>query len=91
MHVYLKPTQGYLACQICGGMSFARREVKMTTSGMTFFDLDWLNKSADGVICLRCGYVHTFMGVAHQWVNPADVPPGDLPPDSAGPAPAAPD
>jgi hypothetical protein len=53
----------------------------MTTTGMTFMDLDWLNRSAEGVICVRCGYVHTFMAQAHQWVDPASVNPDDLPVD----------
>lgn len=81
MHVFIMPTQTFLSCQICSGLLFARREVKMTTTGMTFFDLDWLNKSAEGVICVRCGFVHTFMGNAHQWVPPENVNPADLPAD----------
>ena len=81
VHLYIKPTQTFLSCQVCGGLLFGRREVKMTTTGMTFFDLDWMNKSADGVICVRCGFVHTFMGDAHQWVSPEQVNPADLPRD----------
>ena len=81
MHVYILPTQKFMSCQICEGIVFAQREIKMTTTGMTFFDLDWMNKSADGVICVRCGFVHTFMGGAHQWVSPEQVKPGDLPVD----------
>ncbi|MFN8192773.1 MAG: hypothetical protein U0R80_00650 [Nocardioidaceae bacterium] len=81
MHVFIKPTQRFLACQVCGGVTFARREIKMTTTGMTFFDLDWLNASADGVICIRCGFVHTFMSDTHQWVDPETVKPEDLPVD----------
>ena len=81
MHVYLRPTQSFLACHVCGGLRFASREIKMTTTGMTLLDLDWLNRSAEGVICLRCGFVHTFMADAHQWVDPAAVDPAHLPPD----------
>ena len=81
MHVFVKPTQSFLACHVCGGLRFARREIEMTTTGMTFLDLDWLNRSAEGVICLRCGYVHTFMGDAHQFVDPEVVDPKDLPAD----------
>ena len=81
MHVFIKPTQRFLSCHVCEGLQFAQREIKMTTTGMTFFDLDWLNRSADGVICVRCGYVHTFLGDAHQWVDPAHVDPADLPAD----------
>ncbi len=86
MHVYIRPTQRFLSCLVCEDLLFARREVKMTTTGMSFFDLDWLNKAADGVICLRCGYVHHFMGDAHQWVRPEDVRPGDLPDDPHAPS-----
>ena len=43
--------------------------------------LDWLNRSAEGVICLRCGFVHTFMGDGHQFVEPEAVDPKDLPED----------
>lgn len=81
MHLFIRPMQSFLACHACGGLSFARREIKMTTTGMTFFDMDWLNRSADGAICMRCGFVHTFMADAHQWVDPAVVDPKDLPQD----------
>lgn len=81
MHVFVLPSQSFLSCHACGGLVFAQREIKMTTTGMTFFDLDWLNKSADGAVCIRCGFVHTFMGNGHQWVDPSVVEPGDLPAD----------
>ena len=48
---------------------------------MTFLAAGLADKSADGVICVRCGYVHTFMGDAHEWVDPAVVDPADLPRD----------
>ena len=81
MHLYILPTKSFLSCQICSGLLFGRREVKMTTTGMTFFDLDWLNASAEGAICIRCGFVHTFMGNGYQWVRPEDARPEDLPYD----------
>lgn len=84
MHVFVRPTQAFLACQVCSGVDFERREIKMTTTGLTMMDLDWLNRSADGAICVRCGYVHTFMADAHQWVEPAAVDPADLPHDPFG-------
>ena len=88
MHVYILPAQRFLSCHVCQGNVFAQREIKMNTTGMSFFDLDWLNKSADGVICVRCGFVHTFMGGAHQWVPMDQVNPADLPADPfAGTAP----
>lgn len=85
MHVFVKPTQSFLACQVCAGVVFAQREVKMNTTGMSFMDLDWLNRSGDGVICVRCGFVHVFMGENHQWVQPSAVDPADLPRDPHAP------
>jgi predicted nucleic-acid-binding Zn-ribbon protein len=88
MHVFIRPTQSFLRCHVCQGNEFAQREIKMTTTGMTFMDLDWLNRSADGAICVRCGFVHTFMAEAHQWLHPSAVEPGDLPDDPLASAPA---
>lgn len=87
MHLFIRPTQRFLTCQVCGGVEFARREIKMTTTGMTLLDLDWLNKSADGAVCARCGFVHTFLADAHQWLAPEAVNPEHLPRDplAAGP------
>lgn len=90
MHLFVRPTQAFLSCQVCGGLLFASREIKMTTTGMTFFDLDWLNRSAEGAICLRCGFVHTFFGDTHQWIAPEDVQPQDLPADPLADGPGSP-
>ncbi len=54
-------------CHVCGGGEFIQREIKMQTTGLTFFDLDWLNESADGAVCTTCGYVHQFAGTFHVW------------------------
>ncbi|WP_121258815.1 zinc ribbon domain-containing protein [Nocardioides ferulae] len=51
-----------LACLVCGAGAFARREVKMNTTGMSFLGLDWANRSAVAAVCRTCGYVHTFLG-----------------------------
>ncbi|MFT3877352.1 MAG: zinc ribbon domain-containing protein [Propioniciclava sp.] len=56
-------------CRVCGHDRFIQREIKMQTTGLTFLDLDWLNRSADGVICSRCGYVHMFAGGVHEWIG----------------------
>jgi hypothetical protein len=82
--VFIAPTHRYLSCLICSGVSFTQREVQMNTSGMTFMGLDGWNRSADGAICARCGFVHTFMGRAHRWVDPSSVSPEDLPYDPHG-------
>lgn len=66
-----------IGCVVCGATRFDHREVLMNTSGLTFFDLDWANKSAAGAICRACGYVHTFMGDRVEWRSPDDpTPPG---------------
>ncbi|ADG80563.1 GATA-type domain-containing protein OS=Tsukamurella paurometabola (strain ATCC 8368 / DSM /CCUG 35730 / CIP 100753 / JCM 10117 / KCTC 9821 / NBRC 16120/ NCIMB 702349 / NCTC 13040) OX=521096 GN=Tpau_3992 PE=4 SV=1 [Tsukamurella paurometabola] len=53
----------------------------MNTTGATMFGFDWANKSADGAICAACGFVHTFMGPGHRWVDPGSVPATRVPPE----------
>lgn len=60
-------TGAALACVVCGGRDFAYREIKLNTTGMTFMDLDWANRSGAGAICRACGYVHTFLDGGLTW------------------------
>ncbi|HEY0952683.1 hypothetical protein [Nocardioides sp.] len=60
-------TGAALACLACGGRDFAHREIKLNTTGMTFMDLDWANRSGDGAICNACGFVHTFLDGQLSW------------------------
>lgn len=48
-------------CVVCEGVQFFDREVKLNSTGMELFDLGWANKSATGLVCARCGYVHLFV------------------------------
>ena len=64
-----------ISCVVCDGTRFDYREVLMNTSGLTFLDLDWANKSATGAVCRGCGYVHTFMGDRVEWRAPGDPTP----------------
>lgn len=50
-----------LECVICKGTKFWIRETLMNTKGMSFFNLDWANKSATNYVCNDCGYVHWFL------------------------------
>lgn len=50
-----------MTCEICGHDQFYQREGKISTTGMTLLDLDWLNQSANCVVCATCGYVHWFL------------------------------
>ena len=47
-----------LACVICGGDTFTKRNVTMLTSGLAN---SGLNKSADVVTCSSCGFIHHFV------------------------------
>jgi predicted nucleic-acid-binding Zn-ribbon protein len=53
-----------LNCLVCGGTQFWDRELKMNSTGMELLDLGWANASSLGLICVRCGYVHEFVGDA---------------------------
>ncbi|MET7638146.1 zinc ribbon domain-containing protein [Streptomyces sp. NPDC005438] len=59
MRVFLGERQVH--CQFCQHDSFDQREVKLNTTGMSLLNLDWANKSAVGLLCKECGYVHMFM------------------------------
>ena len=45
-------------------------EIKLNTTGATFFGVDWANKSGMGAVCARCGYVHTFLDGMLEWRDP---------------------
>ena len=47
-----------LACVVCGGDTFTRRNVTMLTAGLANTGL---NKSADAVTCSGCGFIHHFV------------------------------
>ncbi len=55
-----------VACLVCGANEFFDREVKLNSSWAEGFGLGWANKSATGLICTTCGYVHEFAGDALQ-------------------------
>jgi predicted nucleic-acid-binding Zn-ribbon protein len=50
-----------LVCHHCGGTEFTQRRAQLNTAVLTFFDLDWLNATADVFVCDRCGYLHWFL------------------------------
>ena len=50
-----------LKCPHCGGTQFTQERAQLNTTVMTFFKLDWLNKSADTFICSACGRIEWFM------------------------------
>lgn len=49
-------------CVVCGADEFVDRPIQLNTAGMELFDMGWANRSATGLICTTCGYVHEFVG-----------------------------
>lgn len=47
-------------CPHCGGEEFAEGEALLNTTGMTFLNLDWANKSASTLMCAVCGRIEWF-------------------------------
>jgi hypothetical protein len=60
--VTLGPQRVPLACLVCRGQLFTDREIKINTSGMEFFGMEWANESGTALVCDQCGFVHTFAG-----------------------------
>jgi predicted nucleic-acid-binding Zn-ribbon protein len=65
------PIGEQLRCLVCAHDRFRQREILLNTSGATFFNVEWANKSGMGAVCERCGYVHTFLDGRLEW---RDVP-----------------
>lgn len=49
-----------VVCPICGETDFAARKVMLNTRKLTFFNLDFLNKTATIYRCLRCSHLLWF-------------------------------
>lgn len=49
-----------LTCPHCGGVDFQKGKVQLNTAGMTFFDFDWPNQSANTFLCDGCGRIEWF-------------------------------
>lgn len=59
-----------LTCPHCGGQDFMESQALVNTTAMTFFKLDWLDKSASVFICQDCGRMEWFL-------NPGPVQEGE--------------
>ena len=46
-----------ITCTHCGNNRFTEQAVLLSTRGLTFFQLDWLNRGATALICSECGLV----------------------------------
>ncbi|MCX8007939.1 MAG: hypothetical protein N3B11_07530, partial [Coriobacteriia bacterium] len=45
----------------CGGEDFDAGTALLNTAGMTFFGLDWANRSATVLICTNCSHIDWFL------------------------------
>ncbi len=54
----------YLECSHCDYQGFQSSSAQLNTALMTFFDFDWLNKSAHVFECEQCGKIEWFGGNA---------------------------
>jgi predicted nucleic-acid-binding Zn-ribbon protein len=48
-------------CPHCEGNTFVEGSAQLNTSGMTFLNLDWANKSATTLACTNCGRIQWFI------------------------------
>lgn len=60
-----EPTQVTIAgrllrCPHCQNDRFFQRSWQLNTTGLTFFNLDWLNPSASNYVCSVCGRIEWF-------------------------------
>jgi len=60
-----KAAEKQVACAHCGGVDFTSQEILMNTRAATFFNLDWLNRTASVLICSQCGRL--------EWFNEAPI------------------
>ncbi len=54
-------TEDGLRCEICKNDRFWYRRAQLHTAVASFFDLEWVQPSADCFVCSRCGYIHWFL------------------------------
>jgi predicted nucleic-acid-binding Zn-ribbon protein len=50
-----------IICPHCNNMQFMQKPILLNTSGMTFFSLDWANKSATTLTCTKCSQIQWFL------------------------------
>ncbi len=50
-----------IVCAQCGGTVFAEGSALLNTTGMTFINLDWADKSATTLACTKCGLVQWYL------------------------------
>ncbi|WP_277673948.1 hypothetical protein [Piscibacillus halophilus] len=49
-----------IKCIHCGHDRFQKDKALLNSRGLSFFDLDWLNDSANIAVCKKCSFMHWF-------------------------------
>jgi hypothetical protein len=49
-----------IVCEHCGHGLFDEGAAQLNTAGMTFFGLDWANKTATTLMCDACGRIQWY-------------------------------
>ena len=50
-----------VSCSHCGHDHFVEGSAQLNTAGLTFFNLDWANRSAATLTCTACGRIEWFL------------------------------
>lgn len=51
-----------LKCPVCSNVMFWTRQAQLNTAIATFFNLDWINRSATCFVCSKCTHILWFLG-----------------------------
>jgi hypothetical protein len=65
-----------VSCTHCKQNEFEKREAQLNTAGMTFLDLDWMNRSGTALVCTNCGLIQWFAIEPERLDESADPTPG---------------
>jgi len=60
-------------CGHCGHDRFVEGRALLNTSGMTFMNLDWANRSAATLACTSCGRIEWFLADPEEVDDPEEV------------------
>jgi uncharacterized protein len=50
-----------VSCGHCASDRFVEGRAQLNSAGMTFLNLDWLNRSAATLTCIECGRIEWFL------------------------------
>jgi hypothetical protein len=57
-----------VTCKHCSRERFVEGRAQLNTAGLTFFNLDWANRSAATLTCTSCGRIEWFLADPEETV-----------------------